>query len=526
MGNLNTSHKGKNNFHKSKNPTRLIALLLIGSLFFLYIISNNIYNKKLSNEPTLTSGTNINFVSTGTNPIVASLTITQTKAVTIVPSPTTTPSIYYVSPDGNDINSGSINQPWKTISYAVTKLYRGSSLFIRGGVYQEKITITNSGTLTKPILITNFENEEVIIDGNKNTLPSIDKGTPLVSIVGDWIIFNNITVRYAGDLGVYANGNNVTLDNLYVHHNRGSGVVIAGDYSLIQNSRIWYNSTKNENGKSITGWGSGVSCARYPNYCTIRKTVAWENWGEGISTFEALNTTIEGNISYDNQQNFYISDTKYSTIQGNLSYCTSDNVIDSYETQNGILVGDEKGVPIPLEHGGKRYISSDNSIINNIVIGCNHNLAVGTNQCTNNLFAFNTFVNSYGSTNEQYNIMFFKGKATNVRFENNIIIQDDDREIAYSAGSGILFSNNLWSKDPPQNVVGSGDIVGDPLLSKQGLPYSPEWFMPTNSSPARNMALFLPEVTIDYFGNLRKRIPDIGAIEIINPYYETDSFPH
>ena len=200
---------------------------------------------------------------------------------------------------------------------------------------------------------------------------------------------------------------NVTLDNLFVHHNRGSGVILTGNYDLIQNSRIWYNSTINENNQSKSGWGSGVSCARYPDYCTIRKSVAWENWGEGISTYEALHTTIEGNISYDNQQNFYISDTKYSTMQDNLSYCSTGNTIDFYSTQNGILVGDEKGVPIPLGFSVERFSSSDNRIINNLVIGCNRNLAAETNHSMNNLYAFNTFVNSAGSTNEKYNIIFF-----------------------------------------------------------------------------------------------------------------------
>ena len=71
----------------------------------------------------------------------------------------------------------------------------------------------------------------------------------------------------------------------------------------------------------------------------------WETWGQGISTYEAYNTNIEDNISYNNQQNIYISDTKYTLVQRNLIYCTPNNLVGSYVLQNGILLGDEKYNP-------------------------------------------------------------------------------------------------------------------------------------------------------------------------------------
>ncbi len=516
--------KNKDNHIIRKISLRHLILWSVGGLFLLYIFFSNFISRRLIIEPTLTPIVVPNYVSPDVNLINTPVSITPSRVATgqqnpdvILPSATVIKLPYYVSTDGSDTNPGTSNSPWKTITHAVNNLKAGDSLFIRGGVYQEVVNVTNSGTSINPILISNVVNEEVVIDGNENTLPSQDNGSPLVSILGDWIILRNITVRYSGDIGVYTKGEHVTLDNLFVHHNRGTGVVMTGNYDLIQNSRIWYNSTINENNQSKTGWGSGVSCARYPDYCSILNSIAWENWGEGISTFEALHTNIEGNISYDNQQNFYISDTKYSIMQRNLSYCSTGNAIDSYSTQNGILVGDEKGVPIPLGLGGKRYPSSDNKIINNLVVGCNRNLAAETNQSTNNLYAYNTFVNSEGTTAEKYNIIFFRGVATNGRFENNIIIQEDDRAIAFNAGSGVNFSYNFWSKEPPANFWGVGDIIGDPLLNKQRLPYSPDWFALTKSSPARKKALLIPEVPVDFFGNLRGDSPDMGAIQFVSP---------
>jgi hypothetical protein len=424
---------------------------------------------------------------------------------------------YYVSTSGSDSNPGTLTQPWRTIAHAGTRLNAGDTLFIFGGIYQEHVWISKSGTQLNPILVTNYNNGEVIIDGINNTLPPQGSGTPLIAVAGDWVTISNLTIRYSGDRGVSALGAHVILDNLYVHHNWAGGVTLQGNYDLIQNSRIWYNSTINENGQSTTGWGSGVSCARYPDYCTIRKTTVWGNWGEGISTFEALHTTLEDNISYDNEQNFYISDTKYTLVQRNLSYCTPGNPIDPYVTQNGILVGDEKGVPIPLGPNGTRYPSSDNTFINNLVMGCNRNLAAGTNESTNNLYAYNTFVNSAGTTTEPANVLFYEGTASNARFVNNIIMQQDTLPVAVISGSGVSLANNLWSKTPPTNASGPGDVTGDPKLAKTGI-FAPGqltagYFRILTTSPATARAMSLSEVITDYFLGFRGPHPDIGADE-------------
>jgi hypothetical protein len=263
------------------------------------------------------------------------------------------------------------------------------------------------------------------------------------------------------------------------------------------------------------GWSGGVTCARYPDYCTIRNTKSWENWGEGISTFESMHTTIKGNTSYDNQQNIYISDTKFAMVQGNLSYCTAGNEIDPYELQNGILVYEELGVPIPLAPNGTRNKSSDNTFLNNIVIGCDNNLFATQNQAANNLYAYNTFVNS-DNNNPGYaaNIQFQSGTASNQSFINNLIYQSNGIAIAQIDQPGIIsFSNNLWSKTPPSSVSGPGDVIGDPKLAMTGSPYSPDWSSLSDSSPAKNKGIVISVTNLDFYDTIRDAFPDIGALE-------------
>jgi hypothetical protein len=66
---------------------------------------------------------------------------------------------------GDDSNSGSKAQPWKTIRHAITKLKAGDTLYLRGGTYYEQVVVTAKGTKTKPVTIRSYPGEIVVIDG-------------------------------------------------------------------------------------------------------------------------------------------------------------------------------------------------------------------------------------------------------------------------------------------------------------------------------------------------------------------------
>lgn len=58
---------------------------------------------------------------------------------------------YYVAPNGNDNNPGTLSSPWKTISKANSTLAPGDTVFIRAGTYSEQIKPVRSGTAGKYI---------------------------------------------------------------------------------------------------------------------------------------------------------------------------------------------------------------------------------------------------------------------------------------------------------------------------------------------------------------------------------------
>ncbi len=77
---------------------------------------------------------------------------------------------YYVAPSGSDNNSGTIDDPFRTISKASAVMVAGDECVIREGVYREIIVPLQSGSEGKPITYRNYKDEKVSIDAADTVL--------------------------------------------------------------------------------------------------------------------------------------------------------------------------------------------------------------------------------------------------------------------------------------------------------------------------------------------------------------------
>ena len=68
-------------------------------------------------------------------------------------------------PDALDKNPGTPEKPWKTIQHAADSAGPGDTIIIRGGIYRELVTISNSGQPQKPITFRSVPGERVQING-------------------------------------------------------------------------------------------------------------------------------------------------------------------------------------------------------------------------------------------------------------------------------------------------------------------------------------------------------------------------
>jgi len=415
---------------------------------------------------------------------------------------------YYAATNGSNSNLGTIASPWKTLNTAIAKLVAGDTLYVRGGIYVETISIWVSGTAALPINILAYPGELPIIDG-QNTLPSAMWGV-LLGSDGNYINLSGFEVRntFMGNeaVGVMLSGHHNKVSKFNVHHTYNNGILIKGDYGIVEDSKVWQACYNNVNGNG-GGWASGLSAARdnlngITDNAIMRRDTIFNNWGEGFSTYEANGTIMEDNVIYDNWQvNVYISDAPNVVFQRNIVYNTQNSIVG--KQGGGIWLADEVA---------SKPRSDNNKLINNFILNGDISLfswtIVPNSGLTNALFANNTCVNAAARTG---NI------NSNNRIMNNIFTTSG----TVSSTTGITWNNNLWQSIPPTNAIGSGDVTGDPLLSKAGsvLPgeLTSNYFkIISGLSPATDKAVVLTEVPKDFFLFTRGTSPDIGGQEF-NP---------
>jgi Fe-S cluster biosynthesis and repair protein YggX len=89
------------------------------------------------------------------------ITLTTVLSVTTAHAATT----YYVATTGSPSGTGTLSNPFQTIQQCAQIAAAGDTCAIRGGVYRETVTPTNSGTAGAPITFTSYNGEAVTISG-------------------------------------------------------------------------------------------------------------------------------------------------------------------------------------------------------------------------------------------------------------------------------------------------------------------------------------------------------------------------
>lgn len=409
-------------------------------------------------------------------------------------------SAYYVAADGKDSNEGTLLSPWRHINYGVGKLVPGDTLCVRGGTYAGDFTVSQSGNPKAPICIVAYPGETPVVEGD-NIYPEED-WDGLITLTGNYIVVNGFEVKNSRQRGIGVYGHHNSVYNCNVHHSYHGGILVTGDYGLVEDTKIWQNSLENVNESGGGMWASGLSFARdqvdgITSHGTARKNIIYNNWGEGLSAFEASHTLFEDNIVYNNWSvNLYISNVWNSVYQRNLLFVSQDTPITgSRRFPSNISWMDEvvsvKGVSV---------LSHDNIAINNITYGSSICIQCWNTEAAaqagaglkNELIANNTFLKG--------NLYVGSYAHSNSLVVNNIF----DIETDISSRPGITFSNNL-AEDARLAQTGS--------FSNSS--WSVEYFRPLPASPAINKATVLPQVTDEFFKTNRGTNPDIGAIEYV-----------
>jgi pectate disaccharide-lyase len=214
---------------------------------------------------------------------------------------------YYVDPgsNGNDNNSGTITQPFKTITKAINTVgSTGGYIYLRGGIYNysTKLSLTKIATASSTIKIWAFSNELPIIDFTGEA--SGDDG---FSISGNYYHLKGLEVMHSPHNAIKITGNNNIIEACKIHSNGNTGLQIGSQSgstfpsnNLILNCDSYLNYDA-PGGGNADGFGAKWNTGTGNVFKGCR---SWQNSDDGWDLWEGLGSIeIDSCFSFRNGQN-------------------------------------------------------------------------------------------------------------------------------------------------------------------------------------------------------------------------------
>ena len=454
-------------------------------------------------------------------------------------APAASSKIIYVSPEGNDGNTGSLQAPLRNINTALSKVLSGDTVVVRAGTYYEKVKFPKSGRLDKCITLKAYAGERPVISGEGL---SISGKEALVTISNvSYIIFEGFdvcnyksTTPWVNINGILVNegSGNITLrkNKIYnIEHNvkpedgrSGHGIEIIGNTSIAMKNILV---EENEIHDCNTGYSENLTINGYVDGFIIRKNKIYNAENIGIDAAggywanptPAFNYARNGIISDNELYNIdmttgpvggstghgaigiYVDGARNITVErNNIRECdrgigiVSEN--DAYPTSNCIVrnnfvancwrTGIYLGGYLNYTSGGTNdcYVINNTLYFNNKVLGHFGEIEGEirlTERCNNNVIKNNIV---YG---RPVDVMVHKYTATGT---NNTI----DHNLYYTTGTAkwIWNGTEYTSYDAWKTACG-GDANSsngvDPLLVNTTLPD----LHIQSSSPAKNTGIII-----------------------------------
>lgn len=156
---------------------------------------------------------------------------------TVMPVPYASVKKYYVATDGDDANPGTFSQPWQTIQKAANSAVPGSVVYVRSGVYHERVTVNVSGSATAGyITFRNYDNETAVVDGTGLGVPASANGLFLIAnrsyiIIKGFEIRNfrtSMKDRVPVGINVRGASRHIQIRNNKIHHVQHNGTTVTG----------------------------------------------------------------------------------------------------------------------------------------------------------------------------------------------------------------------------------------------------------------------------------------------------------
>ncbi len=392
----------------------------------------------------------------------------------------------YVSTAGSDSGTGAIDDPFRTIAYAVSRMSVGQVLIVRGGNYYEDLgshvwdgMVGTSWATTDRYRIAAFPGELVwvvapagtngIQMGNNSNTHSAYIEFDGINI--DWSsdVRNNCGIKVVSDAGTDTEAHHIRFMNLEVKGAANTPLSGVGNQGVL----IGASDTSFEGGCEFINLrvhGGGANDFEHGFYIGQKDVLidgceVWDITGAGIQVqYEtSSNVTVRNN---------YIHDLR-ATGSGQRHWGIVIN--NGYVSTIGAKVYNNLVVRVPDNNGSSMginiYTGTDSEVYNNTVVDCD----------------------AYG--------IYIGSNSSGVLVKNNIVYGSGTQDYVDEGASGTVLADNLFGIDPLFVNAGTGD------------------FRLSAGSPAIDAGATIGIVATDRFGIPRPQggAYDIGAHEYVTP---------
>ncbi len=206
----------------------------------------------------------------------------------------------FVASDGNDTYPGTIDQPLKSISSAVSKAQAGDTIFVRGGVYSlsTTISISKSGSQNNMYHLFAYQDERPLLDFSSMPVSSSNRG---LKLSGSYWYVKGIDIKGAGDNGMNMSGSNNIIEFCSFYENSDTGLQIGGGASNNQiiNCDSYFNEDPGQG--NADGFAAKLDVGSNNYFYGCR---AWQNSDDGWDGYlrgtDDVSTTLENCWSFAN----------------------------------------------------------------------------------------------------------------------------------------------------------------------------------------------------------------------------------
>lgn len=474
-----------------------------------------------------------------------------------------TGKVYYVSTDGSDDNEGTLNSPWRTIQKAADTLIAGETVLVRGGEYNEFVTIRSSGSANGGyITFQAYPGETPIIEGAGLTIGS-GKSSLVQIRSANYIVLEGFEIRglvssssseYPAGVKVQYGGSNIHILNNNIHHieNRSAdgnahGIVVYGN-SIVPITDVKISGNRVHH--LILGSSESVTLVGNVNRFSVDHNIIHDNNNIGIDIAGYYNT-CSGAGCQDQARNGVVADNIVYNIDSatNPAYGVGSKSAGGIYVDGGTNVVIERnrvynsnfGIELASEKYGK--VTSNVIVRNNYL---HHNEGAGlimggsgtdNGGSMNNIITNNTLYEN-DTLNQGYGQITFQHYNDRNVIVNNIIYALPKKRFlqkSNSTGSGNIVDYNVYYRTDGVNSAswrweGTSHKTWDDYKAATGYDEHSIFADPLLKDPANGDISFASQSpvvdsgttkygdygAVDYLGAARvtgKSI-DIGAIEL------------